>query len=37
MALVSEDPTRVEVTICLDGDELEVTFDETVSVVGVDW
>ena len=37
MALVSEDPPRVEVTICLDGDELGLMFDETVSVVGVDW
>ena len=37
MAMVSEDPPQVEVTISLDGDELGVTFDETVSVVGVDW
>lgn len=36
MALVSEDPLRIKVTISLDGDELGVTFDETVSVVGVD-
>lgn len=36
MATVSEEPSRVEVTIGLDGDELGVTFDETVSVVSVD-
>jgi len=37
MAMVSGDPPRVEVSINLDGDELGVTFDETVSVIGVDW
>lgn len=36
MAMVSEDPVRVEVTISLNGDDLRVTFDETASVVSVD-
>jgi DNA-binding transcriptional ArsR family regulator len=35
MALVSEDPLRVEVIAAVDGDELRLTFDETVSVVDV--
>jgi DNA-binding transcriptional ArsR family regulator len=36
MAMVSDAPSRVEVTISLDGDELGVIFDESVAVVGVD-
>lgn len=35
MSLVSEEPPNVEVTIRLQGDELRLTFDETVSVVDV--
>lgn len=34
-AIVSEDPLRVVVTVTLDGDGLEVEFDESVSVVDV--
>lgn len=37
LELVSEDPPRVAVTISLDGDELRMTFDETVTVVDVEW
>jgi hypothetical protein len=37
MVLVAEEPPRVEVTVGLEGDELALTFDETVAVVGVDW
>jgi DNA-binding transcriptional ArsR family regulator len=37
MVLTSEVPPRVEVTVCLDGDELGLTFDETVAVVNVNW
>lgn len=33
--LVSEDPPQVEVTITLDGEELRMTFDETVTVIDV--
>lgn len=36
MAVVSEDPLRVEVTVKFDGDERRLTFDETASVVDVD-
>ena len=37
MALVSREPPQVEVTITLDDDDLRVTFDETVTIVDVDW
>lgn len=36
MALRSEDPLRVAVTVTHAGDQLRVTFDETVTVVDVD-
>lgn len=35
--VVSEDPLRVRVWVCLDGDELGLTFDERVAVVDVKW
>lgn len=35
MTLVAEEPLRVEVTVAFDGDELRLTFDETVTVVDV--
>lgn len=35
MDLVAEDPPRVDVTIDHDGDDLRLTFDETVTVVDV--
>jgi DNA-binding transcriptional ArsR family regulator len=35
MAVVSEEPLRVDVTVALDGDECRLTFDETASVIGV--
>lgn len=37
MSSVSKDPPEVEVEITLDGDELRLRFDETLSVVEVDW
>jgi hypothetical protein len=37
MTLVAEEPPQVEVTIELDGDELGLTFDETVAVIDADW
>jgi ssDNA-binding Zn-finger/Zn-ribbon topoisomerase 1 len=33
--IVSEEPSRVTVTISLDGDELSLTFDESVSIVDI--
>lgn len=35
MEVVSEEPPRVEVTISYDGDQLQLTIDETVTVVDV--
>lgn len=35
MEIISEDPLRVAVTACLEGDETSLVFDETVSVVDV--
>lgn len=35
MELISEDPPRVTVMVSYNGDELHLTFDETVSVVDV--
>lgn len=36
MAVVSEDPPRVAVTVSRDGDKLRLVFDETATVVDVD-
>ncbi len=36
MAVVAEDPLRVEVTVALDGTDRRLTFDETASVIDVD-
>lgn len=35
--LISEDPPQVEVRITLDDEELQVTFDETVTIIDVTW
>lgn len=35
--LLSKDPPQIDVSISLDNDELRMTFDETVSIVEVNW